>query len=257
MSPLENGIHRRDFIRIGSAAAALLAVGADLAALPAKVAEEVPLASVGFWSAASHVGRRSRSSRTPYLIEAQSRTAGDPSFISAAAARIAVFGFWRPIEARQRPAALVLDVICETSEGRLPFHAWSFHRNAAAHASRGQRLSFTTSIDPLATLDLIVRRDATSQQVSLTVNPAENAIALRRGYYFLALHESDDEPKIDWTLVRLREGSIAGALDQDGDGLLVTDVGFGEVQPVPFSYLVVLIDLPRAEAEQPDATHQG
>ena len=60
-------LDRRNFIRLGSAATFFLAISGKAAARPlrAQITEEIPVASVGFWSGASRSVSRFRSASTP------------------------------------------------------------------------------------------------------------------------------------------------------------------------------------------------
>lgn len=238
-------LDRRKFIRLGSAATFFLAVGSKAMARPlrAAITQEIPVASVGFWSGASRSVSRFRSASAPYLVPAQSLLSGDPRFFRAGA-RIGVWGFWRVEEARPRPASFELDVLYDSEEGKIPFHAWSFRRDASQRGTRGQRLTFDAPVDAMGTLDFVVRRDAAEQLLPFTVNSAD-AVPLRPGYYFIAFGEGEEPLSIDWTRVRLREGARPGAFDEAGESLLVTEGAFGEPVAVPFNYLVVYVDFPK------------
>ena len=238
-------LDRRRFIHLGSAATFFLAITGKAAARPlrAQVTEEIAVASVGYWAAAPRAMSRFRSSSAPYLVPAQSLLSGDPRFFRAGA-RVGVWGFWRVEEARTRPASFELDVLYDSEEGKIPFHAWSFRRDASQRGSRGQRVTFNAPVDALGTLDFIVRHGASEQLLPFTVNTAD-AVPLRPGYYFIAFAEGDAPLAIDWTRVRLREGARPGAFDESGESLLVTEGSFGELVPVAFNYLVVYVDFPK------------
>lgn len=238
-------LDRRHFIRLGSAATFFMALSGKAIARPlrARVTEEIAVASVGYWGGAPRAVSRFRSSSAPYLVPAQSLLTGDPRFFRAGA-RVGVWGFWRVEEARTRPASFELDVLYDSEEGKIPFHAWSFRRDASQRGTRGQRVTFNAPVDAMGTLDFIVRHDASEQLLPFTVNSAD-AVPLRPGYYFIAFAEGNEPLAIDWTRVRLREGARPGAFDESGESLLVTEGAFGDPAPVPFNYLVVYVDFPQ------------
>jgi hypothetical protein len=231
---------RRDFIKLGSGALVLASLGS--AEVYAATPEPVGRASVGFWPGVPRTVRRFRPSALPYLVSAESVLTGDPSFFSAGA-RAHVRGVWRPEAVRERAASFALDVFYEADGQRIPFHAWSFvQRPGHAFAFRSSKLAFSVPVDALRPLDLVLTAPDGQRTIQFSVNSAAGSLKLRPGYYFVALPEERNET-IDWTRVRIREGAVPDEVDPDGPGVLTMAGLSGQDESVPFSYLILWVEI--------------
>jgi hypothetical protein len=243
MSKVEQSLpSRRDFIRLSSGALVIATLG-NAGDLHAASAQSIPAASVGFWPGIPKAARRFRSSALPYLVPAESILAGDPAFFSAGA-RAFVRGVWRTEAARDRAAAFALDVMYDADGGKVPFHAWSFAaRSVDSPAFGSSRLAFNVPVDAQGTLDLVLSAPEGPRTIKFSVNSAPDSLKLRPGYYFFALPEGPNQQDIDWTRVRIRDGAVPHQIEPHGPGVLSMGSFAGQEESVPFSYLVLSVEV--------------
>lgn len=236
---VESATDRREFIKLSAGAllTATFVPGVDVRANP--VAGSGSVVSIGFWQGVPSLARRYRHSSAAFLSAAESIPTGDPAFFRTAA-RVSVRGMWRPERLRSQPAAHALDVLYDQAGEKVPFMAWS-HRVSQHTPVASNRLSFNVPVDALGTVDLVVASGARRQQIRFTVNSQPESINLRPGYYFIAFREEGD-PAIDWSRIMIRDGALPKA-DPRGPGVLATSDILAASDEVPFSYLVLRVDV--------------
>lgn len=168
------------------------------------------------------------------LIGSEQLTGGDPRLLRNGA-RIGVRSFHRA--AGRQPVSFALDVLYETENGTVPFHAWSYTESGSGSVSAAQRVTFNAPVDALSTLDFVVRRGEESQTLRFSVHGTEGTIPLRPGVYFIALYESAGEPRVQWNGISLRDGKTPGGAED-----VLASVVFGEEREVPFNYVTISVE---------------
>ena len=237
---VEVATDRREFIKLSTGALVTVTLGRGLEAQASPVAEPGAAVSIGFWQGVPKIARRYRSASAAYLSSAAAVPTGDPAFLRTAA-MVSVRGLWRPEELRASPASYALDVMYDQPAGKVPFMAWSYQASARA-AIESKQVTFDTPVDALGTLDLVIARGAERHQVRFAVNSTAGALNLRPGFYFIAFREPGD-PEIDWSRIRIREGSLPNIVDPAGPGILATSDILMDDDSVPFSYLVLRVEV--------------
>jgi hypothetical protein len=238
---VESATDRREFIKLSTGAllTVTLANGTDLRANP--VVGPGSVVSIGFWQGVPTLARRYSRASAAFLSAAESIPTGDPAFFRTAA-RVSVRGMWRPERLHTQPSSHSLDVLYDQGGEKVPFMAWS-HRVSQHAPVASNRLSFNVPVDALGTVDLVVASGSRRQQIRFTVNSQPDAINLRPGYYFIAFRE-DGDPAIDWSRIMIRDGALPKA-DLSGSGVLATSDILAVSDEVPFSYLVLRVDVAR------------
>lgn len=243
------GMHRRDFLMLGSVAtvgvAASMSAGTN-GALGALV--QRPQLSVGFAEPANGEVRR--------LHRADQLRSGEADFL-AGTARVTVHGLWRPERRRDTSANVSVSVFYANGESTVPFLAWQHSGRSSA-----ARVSFNAPVQPDGTLPIGIEH---SRPFSILAEPGrrfsrlfravpENGVALpvqetlagsgnlcslaasggsglklRRGTYFVAL---DRPSHPNWNAI------TAGAnLNPRSEPVLRLGT-----MPVDFEYLVISVD---------------
>ena len=228
---------RRDFIKVGSGALVVATLG-NIGELHAAPAKNAPAASVGFWAGQPQGEHRLQLSSLDYLVPAASILSGDPSFFRGGA-RAKVGDVWRPETARRQAANFALDVLYDVNGEKVPYYAWSFsNRSAKSPAVRSSNVAFNVPVESTGTLDLVLTAPGGPRTIRFSVNSGRDTLKLRPGYYFVALPEGGNEPAIDWTRVRVREGTASHRFDSQGAGILT----MAGSDSVAFSYLVLSLE---------------
>jgi len=252
-------MQRRDFVRLGSfAVAGLAATGlADDAVRGVAGAfypPALPLLSIGYWN-----GSFDDPASNERIVAADSLSSGDSRF-TAAGARLRLAGFWRAEHHRAQPLSININVhypVAGSDSQKVAFMAWT-----CVSRRGGVAISNPLAIDvPLGAeraLELSVR--ATGREGSLrkltrriigtaqadNAQPVEQSVArlsiaegsrLRRGVYFLAVRESENDRIPNWGAIRVTVPAN-GTLSPGSPGPLHVAT-IGGPRAVPFSYLVV------------------
>ena len=245
---LDGGLHRRDFLILGSAATLGIAAvsSADTTGALAILAPARDRFSVGFASPASGETQRLRPAE---------RVSGDSDFLSGSA-RVTVHGLWRPESRSAVPANVAVTVFHAVGDTTVPFLAWQ-HSGISSAA----RVSFTTPVQPDGTLPIGIEssrafsfltepqrrfsrlfRTVPDHDVDLPVQSAlaksgqlcslgaqgSRGLKLRRGTYFVALGEAQP----NWNMI-----TAGTSLNVRSETVL----HHGSV-PVDFDYLVISVD---------------
>jgi hypothetical protein len=263
ISPFARGMHRREFLMLGSSAV----VGLAAASLPAQVLRSMSnvrdTLSVGYLD---YVPRSSDSfPARAHLVSAESLSSGDPRFADSGVL-MRLVGFWRPQHSRSTPlsATLLAYYPATGAHDKAPFVVWTYYSDgshafdtprAMAHAPidrDGLVLALITS-EPATMVEsthhttfsrvvsghvgevLPSRDDLVSDGAAITLSSGK----LRPGTYFIALGRAG--VSIDWSAVRAADLGVASSLDPRGDGPLSRATLTGS-SPVDFPYLALSID---------------
>ncbi len=268
LSPDRGGMHRRQFLLLGSSAV----VGLAATSLPAQVLRSminVPgMLSVGYLD---YLPRTSESfPALPRLVSAESLSAGDPRFADSGVL-MRMSGFWRPERSRSTPlSATLLAYYPATAEhDKAPFVVWTYYSDgirafdtprAKAHApidgdglalalisSKPMRMVESTHHTTFAHVVsgnvgevLPSREELVANGAGITLSAGRNGPKLRPGTYFIALEPAGTS--IDWNTVRVADLGAASSLNPLGGGPLSLRSLTGS-SPVDFSYLALSIDV--------------
>jgi hypothetical protein len=235
---VSNGIPRREFLRISSAAAMGLAVVAlgERNLFAADSSGNVPLMDVGYAPSLPSAGY------SVALASANSILSPDPRFISSGA-RIAVVGANRAARHANAPGGIAVDALFSVSHRRpddpLRFNFFSVNGRPDHDAVSGP-VAFTVQVPSTTGVSLAVRRSrpTTSQTTTDALPPLEPESSpltlslgnvagpkLARGVYVLAFREDEGDSMADW-----RRMAIAPA-----------ESGYA-ISGATFSYLILNVD---------------
>jgi hypothetical protein len=240
-----NGIPRREFLRVSSAAAIGVAVVtmSDGKLFAATSSGIVPLMDVGYApslpAAAFSVS----------LSSADSILSPDPRFISTGA-RIAVVGAKRAERHQNAPGGIGVDALFATNHRQPdnPLHFKFFSVNGGADADTiSGPVSFNMPVPSTSGVTLMVRRQRAtpSPEASATPPPIESEVSpltlslgnvagpkLARGVYVLAFREENSDSMSNWSRLSLAH----------------SDSGY-YISGATFSYVLLNVDYaPEAEA---------
>jgi len=238
---VSNGIPRRQFLRISSAAAmgfAVVALGErDLFA--AASAGFVPLMDVGYAPSLPAAGF------SVPLASASAILSPDPRFISSGA-RVAVVGAKRAASHANAPGGIAVDALFTVSHrgpnDPLRFNFFSVSGRPDHDAISGP-LAFTVQVSSTTCVSFAVRRQPPSQTRTAGLSPLESEVSLltlslgnvvgpklSRGVYVLAFREEEGDSIVDW-----RRMAIAP-----------TESGGYEISGATFSYMILNVDYAEA-----------
>jgi hypothetical protein len=243
-------IPRRDFLRLGSVAAAGLAATGLSPDVMAGIALPMPLLSIGF--CAETLEEIGADEVRP--VVAAPRIGG--RVLDAHRAQVTVHEFRRAAAHRAEPLDLALlaysPSIDPATGSKTPFIAWVW-RGKPSLECPNRRTSFVVPVGSGDALHLGVERTLTApprtgilRRLAGTFSGRDErseiaafgrtgeGLALRRGTYFLAVRESADDQAPSWASLHVARGESGAALRTLGGG-----------EP-PFSYLVISIDAPKA-----------
>jgi hypothetical protein len=210
---MSQGIARREFLKSGSVAAALLALH-PVSLFAASNSSAV--LSVGFADRVPAPGEGVR------LIGAERVLSGDPAFISRGA-RVTIGSFHRAPKYDGRPGgaaiAAIFPVLSYAPESYPRFNAWIFDGRTADSGRRPVR--FSMPVTATQGVQFAVQRNL----LPLTLGSDSSALKLQRGVYVIALRESAADSPPPWSALTL--GNAA-------DGLAVDSTAF--------SYVVITLD---------------
>jgi len=232
---VSNGMPRREFLRISSAAAMGLAVVAlgerDLFAAGSGL---VPLMDVGYAPSLPAAGY------SVPLASASSILSPDPRFISSGA-RVAVVSAKRAASHANAPGGIAVDGLFTVSHRRpddpLHFNFFSVSGRSDHDAVSGP-LAFTVRVPSTSGVSFAIRRQRPSQEGAAGLSPVEpesSALTLSlgnvagpklaRGVYVLAFREEEGDSMTDW-----RRMAIVPA-----------ESGYG-ISGATFTYLMLNVD---------------
>jgi hypothetical protein len=241
-----NGIPRREFLRISSAAAMGLAVVAigEKKLFAASSTGIVPLMNVGYAPSLPAAGF------SVPLASASSILSPDPRFISSGA-RVAVVAAKRAANHANAPGGIAVDALFPVSFRRaddpLRFSFFSMSGRPDHDVVSGP-LSFTVQVPSTSGVSLIVRRQRPTPDAESAVQPPlEPEVSaltlslgnvdgpkLTRGVYVIAFREEEGDNMSDW-----RRMSIAPT---ENNGYVVSGA--------TFSYLILNVDYADAPVQR-------
>ncbi len=245
-----NGIPRREFLRISSAAAVGLAVVAigEKNLFAASSSGIVPLMDVGYAPSLPMAGY------SVPLASASSILSPDPRFISSGA-RVAVIAAKRSASHVNAPGGIAVDALFPVSHRRpddpMRFGFFSMNGRSDGDAVSGP-LAFTVQVPSTTGISLVVRRQRPTSEAELSAQPPlEPEVSsltlslgnvagpkLARGVYVLAFREEQGDSMTDW-----RRMSVAPTEN--------TYV----ISGATFSYLILNVDYADAPTDRRHAAH--
>lgn len=240
MNPAD--LNRRQFVILGSATVAGLAIGAPVFGT-GRILDSSSFVSVGFHAGRTRLRLGGRGSSTPMsFVDASTLVSGDPIFFRNGG-KLRIHDFRRAGHGNgsERVDVEALFAIPELEQA-VPFYAFSSisgpSREMTAHS-----VAFNMPVESTGTVDLAILRqnlDQTSGDravVSFTVNDGPTpAFKLNEGLYAIAILQNGQQPP-DWRTIRTssivpRDARVPVSLVHDS---------FGEETPVPFDYLLLSV----------------
>jgi hypothetical protein len=268
ISPSHRGMHRREFLMLGSTAV----VGLAATSLPAQVLRSISnprdaALSIGYLDYLPRVSQ-SFPARTR-LVPAESLSSGDRSFTNSGAL-IRLVGFWRPLRSRSTPlsATLLTYYPATAAHDKAPFVVWTYYSDGSRVFDTPRAMVHTPVDEDGIALALITSKPATmvesthhttfsrvvsghvgevlpsrddliSDGAGITLSSGRGGLKLRAGTYFVALGQTGT--RVDWSAVRSADLGAASSLDPRGAGPLSLASLIGS-SPVDFSYLALSIE---------------
>ena len=226
----------------------------------------MPILSVGYWDGL--IRGDGPATPTTHVMNAQS--GGVDSRFKRAGALVTTYGYWRAPQNRALPVSISLIAfypeIDPATKQKIPFIAW----NVVVRSNRvdGSLSSkFVVPVDQNNHIELAIDKhaphvaagfglDATQSLLAdrSTIVDLGNAVALRRGFYFIALRDKDIQDLPDWNSLRVTGLRSTDRVRPDSDGILVGPDG----NAVNFDYIVLLIEPYGVTGRDPaSADHRG
>lgn len=213
-----NGIDRRNFIVLSTAAVAGLASSNLVAA----TTPGGPTVWVGYMRAAAR-RRTAGAFNGGGISSAEAITVSEPSFIRTGA-RLAVRTFRR---SASTPLSVTLDIHhhADSVAEKVPFQAWS-HLTRGRDVLDSSPVSFVVPVEIDRTVDFAFKvRSAAGESarvISFTTGSVEGALKLNQGSYIFAISERAP----DWNWLWLENGALRSAVDSTAPSLdyFVVDV---------------------------------
>jgi len=210
----------------------------------------MPILSVGYWDGLS----RGVGAETPTTHIVNAQAAGADSRFRRAAALVTTYGYWRAPANRLNPVSLSLIAfypeIDPATKQKTPFIAWNIGVNGT-RVDGSLRSRFVIPVDNDSHIELAVDKHALQKTNTLGLDEARalitdrsaildlgDAVALRRGFYFVALRDKDIQDVPDWSGIKVTQLRSTDRVAPDGDSVLVGPDG----NAVNFDYLVLLIE---------------
>jgi hypothetical protein len=243
---------RREFVTLGTVGllGAKQLFAQTVVRVPGTEQGAMPILSVGYWDGLI----RGAGAETPttHIVNAQS--GGVDSRFNRAGALVTTYGYFRAPQYRSIPVSLSLIAfypeIDPATKQKIPFIAW----NVVVRPNRvdGSLSSkFVVPVDQNNHIELAIDKhapqvvggfglDATQSLITdrSTIVDLGNAVALRRGFYFIALREKDAEDLPNWNGIHVTELRSTDRVRPDSDGVLVGPDG----NAVNFDYIVLLVE---------------
>lgn len=209
----------------------------------------MPILSVGYWDGLS----RGAGAETPTTHIVNAQTAGADSRFRRASALMTTYGYWRAPANRITPVSLSLiafypDIDPATNK-KTPFIAW----NVVVSGTRvdgSLRSRFVVPVDNDNHIELAVDKHPVQKATAFGLDETRSLIAdrsavldlgdvlaLRRGFYFVALRDKDIQDLPDWGRIKVTELRSTDRVAPNGESILTVDGG-----PVDFDYIVLLIE---------------
>ena len=244
---------RREFVTLGTIGllGAKQLFAQTVVRVPGTEQGAMPILSVGYWDGLV----RGAGAETPSTHIVNAQGAGVDSRFSRAGALVTTYGYWRAPANRPNPVSLSLIAfypeIDPATKQKTPFIAW----NVAVSAKRvdgSLRSRFVVPVDNDNHIELAIDKHPLLQPAAASdldqvrgliadrsaILDLGNAVALRRGFYFVALRDKDIQDVPDWGRIRVTELRSTDRVAPDSDGVLVGSDG----NPVSFDYIVLLIE---------------
>ncbi len=246
-------INRREFVTMGTVG--LLSVNQLLGQSVVRVfgtqQGAMPILSVGYWNGlVSGAG-----DQTPSAHVVNAENAGSSGDFSRAGAMVTTIGFWRAPANRPNPESVSLiafypEVDPATGQ-KIPYIAW----NVVVQGSEidgSLRSRFVVPVDAGNRIQLAIDQHAVAAQPvalgfdqlrALVKDPSTMldlgaTLALRNGFYFVALRTEDIQDLPDWSKITVTPLRSTDRVTPNGDSILLGPDG----NPVPFDYIVLRIE---------------
>ena len=240
---VSNGIPRREFLRVSSAAAMGLAVVAlgEKNVFAAAASGIVPLMDVGYAPSLPAEGY------SIPLVSASSILSPDPRFIGSGA-RVAVVSAKRSASRANAPGGIAVDALFPVAHRRpddpVRFGFFSMSGRADGDAVSGP-LSFTVRVPSTTGVALVVRRQRPSAGAELSAQPPlEPEVSpltlslgnvagpkLTRGVYVLAFREEESDRMTDWRRMSLAPSDNSYVISGATFSYLILNVDYGDAAP--------------------------
>jgi hypothetical protein len=240
---VSNGIPRRDFLRISSAAAVGVAVVAlsERNLFAAGSSGIVPLMDVGYASSLPAAGY------SIPLASARSILSPDPRFISSGA-RVAVVGAKRAARHANAPGGIAVDALFSVSHRRpddlLRFNFFSVS-GRPDHDGMSGPLAFTVQVPSTSGVSFTVRSQRPTQAETTALPPLEGDVSqltlslgnvagpkLARGVYVLAFREDDGDSMADWRRMAITPAESGYVISGATFSYLILNVDYADAAVV-------------------------
>ncbi|HEX7678930.1 MAG TPA: hypothetical protein VF713_12450 [Thermoanaerobaculia bacterium] len=241
---VSNGIPRREFLRISSAAAMGLAVAAisEPRLFAAGSSGITPLMDVGYAPLLPAAGY------SVPLASASSILSPDPRFIRSGA-RIAVVGAKRAARHANAPGGIAVDALFSVSHRRpddpLRFNFFSVSGRPDHDAMSGP-LAFTVQVPSTSGVSFTVRSQRPTQAETTALPPLEADASqltlslgnvagpkLARGVYVLAFREEEGDSMADWRRMAITPVESGYAISGATFSYLILNVDYADTAEVP------------------------
>lgn len=236
---VSNGIPRREFLRISSAAAMGLAVAAigEPKLFAAGTAGITPLMDVGYGPSLPAAGY------SVPLASASSILSPDPRFISSGA-RVAVVGAKRAARHANAAGGIAVDALFSVSHRRpddpLRFNFFSVSGRPDHDAISGP-VAFTVQVPSTSGVSFTVRGQRPSQAETEAMPPLDPGVSqltlslgsvagpkLARGIYVLAFREAEDDSMTDWRRMAIVPAESGYAISNATFSYLILNVDYAD-----------------------------
>ena len=207
----------------------------------------MPILSVGYWDGLIRGDRAE--TPTSHIVNAQA--GGIDSRFNRAGALVTTYGYWRAPANRSIPVSLSLIAfypeLDPATKKKIPFIAW----NVVVRGDRfdgSLRSRFVVPVDGSNHIELAIDKrppgsfglDQTRALIDdrSTIVDLGEAVALRRGFYFIALRDKDAEELPEWNGIKVTQLRSTDRVTPASESVLVGPDG----NAVDFDYIVLLIE---------------
>lgn len=228
----------------------------------------MPILSVGYWDGLS----RGAGAETPTTHIVNAQAAGADSRFRRAEALVTTYGYWRAPANRLNPVSLSLIAfypeIDPATKQKTPFIAWNIAVNGT-RVDGSLRSRFVIPVDKDSHVELAIDKHPLQRAAATTdldqvralitdrsaILDLGEAIALRRGFYFVALRDKDIQDVPDWNSIKVTQLRSTDRVMPASESVLVGPDG----NAVNFDYIVMLIEPygVTGGSDRPPADHRG